>query len=116
MGVPTSEFGCTPAMPFREDHEVHKGHVVALGEKKYYDVLVKSDSETERSGWLTALFSRVHDQFLLHSSRWHIYQSLVSLKVDNWHFNKIAYSDKLNPVLSNVMNRWTAEVFTSEQF
>jgi len=24
MGVPTSEVGYTPAMPMREDHEVHK--------------------------------------------------------------------------------------------
>ena len=31
MGVPTSKVGYTPAMPSREDHEVHKGHVVALG-------------------------------------------------------------------------------------
>ena len=31
MGVPTSEVGYTSAMPRREDHEVHKGHVVALG-------------------------------------------------------------------------------------
>jgi len=30
MGVPTSEVGDTSAMPRREDHEVHKGHVVAL--------------------------------------------------------------------------------------
>ena len=30
MGVPTSEVGYTPAMPRREDHEVHKGHVAAL--------------------------------------------------------------------------------------
>ena len=30
MGVPTSEVGYTPPMPRREDHEVHKGHVVAL--------------------------------------------------------------------------------------
>ena len=30
MGVPTSEVGYSPAMPSREDHEVHKGHVVAL--------------------------------------------------------------------------------------
>jgi len=34
MGVPTSEVGYIPAMPRREDHEVHKGHVVALEEKK----------------------------------------------------------------------------------
>jgi hypothetical protein len=32
MGVPTSEVGYTPAMSRREGHEVHKGHVVALGE------------------------------------------------------------------------------------
>ena len=31
MGVPTSEVGYTPPMPRREDHEVHKEHVVALG-------------------------------------------------------------------------------------
>jgi len=36
MGVPTSEVGYTPAMPRREDHEVHKGHVVALEKKKRY--------------------------------------------------------------------------------
>ena len=34
MGVPTSEVGYTSAMPRTEDHEVHKGHVVALKEKK----------------------------------------------------------------------------------
>jgi hypothetical protein len=28
MGVPISEVGYTPAMPRREDNEVHKGHVV----------------------------------------------------------------------------------------
>jgi hypothetical protein len=39
MGVPTSEVGYTPAMPRREDHEVHKGHVVAL-EKKYIIIIV----------------------------------------------------------------------------
>ena len=34
MGVPTSEVGYTPAMPRREEHEVHKRHVVALEKKK----------------------------------------------------------------------------------
>jgi len=33
MGVPTSEVSYTPAMPRREDHEVHEGHVVALEKK-----------------------------------------------------------------------------------
>ena len=36
MGVPTSEVGYTPNMPRREDHEVHNGHVVALGGEKDY--------------------------------------------------------------------------------
>jgi hypothetical protein len=31
-----SEVGYTPAMPRREDHEVHKGQVVALKKKSYY--------------------------------------------------------------------------------
>ena len=30
MDIATSEVGYTPAMPSREDHEVHKEHVVAL--------------------------------------------------------------------------------------
>jgi hypothetical protein len=35
MGVPTLEVGYTSATTGRGDHEVHKGHVVALGGKKY---------------------------------------------------------------------------------
>jgi hypothetical protein len=34
MGVPTSEVGYTSATTGRGDHEVHKGHVVALAQKK----------------------------------------------------------------------------------
>jgi hypothetical protein len=34
MGVPTSEVGYTSTTTGRGDHEVHKGHVVALEEKK----------------------------------------------------------------------------------
>jgi hypothetical protein len=33
MGVPASEVGYTSATTGRGDHEVHKGHVVAMGEK-----------------------------------------------------------------------------------
>jgi hypothetical protein len=33
MGVPTSEIGYTSATTGRGDHEVHMGHVVALGGK-----------------------------------------------------------------------------------
>ena len=39
MGAPASEVGYTPAMPRREDHEVHKGHVVALGGEKIIIIL-----------------------------------------------------------------------------
>jgi hypothetical protein len=34
MGVPTSEVSYTSATTGRGDHEVHKGHVVALEKKK----------------------------------------------------------------------------------
>jgi hypothetical protein len=34
MGVPTSEVGYTSATTKRGDHEVHKGHEVALAGKK----------------------------------------------------------------------------------
>jgi hypothetical protein len=36
MGVPTSEVGYTSATTGRGDHEVYKGHVVALGENRFY--------------------------------------------------------------------------------
>ena len=41
MGVPTSEVGYTPAMSRREDHEVHKGHVAALGGEKNKYIKIK---------------------------------------------------------------------------
>ena len=44
MGVPTSEVGYTPAMPRREDHEIHKGHVVALEKKRKRKKEKKKDS------------------------------------------------------------------------
>jgi hypothetical protein len=36
MGVPASEVGYTSATTGRGDHEVHRGHVVALGKKISY--------------------------------------------------------------------------------
>jgi hypothetical protein len=36
MGIPTSEVGYTSATTGRGDHEVHKGHVVAMEGKKQY--------------------------------------------------------------------------------
>jgi hypothetical protein len=39
MGVPTSEVGYTPAVSRREDHEIHKGHVVAMEKKKQFYAL-----------------------------------------------------------------------------
>jgi hypothetical protein len=35
MGVPTSEVGYTSATTEKGDHEVHKGHVVALAKKTF---------------------------------------------------------------------------------
>jgi hypothetical protein len=39
MGVPTSEVGYTSATTGREDHEVHKGHVVAVERKRIFSVI-----------------------------------------------------------------------------
>jgi hypothetical protein len=39
MGVPTLEVGYTSATTGRGDHEVHKGHVVALEKKNLLDYL-----------------------------------------------------------------------------
>ena len=47
MGVPISEVGYTPAMPRREDHEVHKRTCGGTGEKKkkYYKHEERAKSE-----------------------------------------------------------------------
>jgi hypothetical protein len=42
MGVPTSEVGYTSATTGRGDHEVHKGHVVALEKKKHFEKVIKA--------------------------------------------------------------------------
>jgi hypothetical protein len=42
MGFPTSEVGYTSATTGRGDHEVHKGHVVAL-EKKLSKIINRWD-------------------------------------------------------------------------
>jgi hypothetical protein len=39
MGVPTSEVGYTSAKTGRGDHEVHKGHVMALEKKNVKQTL-----------------------------------------------------------------------------
>jgi hypothetical protein len=41
MEVPTSEVGYTSAATGRGDHEVHKGHVVALEKKESNTILVE---------------------------------------------------------------------------
>jgi len=45
MRVPTSEVGYTSAMPRREDHEVRKGHVGALDNKKHcwYNEIINNE-------------------------------------------------------------------------
>jgi hypothetical protein len=40
MGVSTSEVGYTSATTGREDHQVHKGHVVVLEEEKKRKMVV----------------------------------------------------------------------------
>jgi hypothetical protein len=41
MDVPTSEVSYTSAITGRGDHEVHKGHVVALAQNKTYIIIGK---------------------------------------------------------------------------
>jgi len=68
MGVSTSEVGYTPAMPTREDYEVHKGHVVALGKRK---------TMTARKGfWKSLSLQRFHFALILLQK--HIRDSSVS--------------------------------------
>jgi hypothetical protein len=47
MGVPTTEVGYTSATTGRGDHEVHKGHGVALGE---IDIYINSTNLTTKIG------------------------------------------------------------------
>jgi hypothetical protein len=62
MGVPTSEVGYTSATTGRGDHEVHKGHVMAL-EKKTIEMCVRygipCGLQLWDPMWLTTVGSRV---------------------------------------------------------
>jgi hypothetical protein len=40
MGVPTSEVGYTSATTERGDHEVHKGHVVAMEKNNTFNSFI----------------------------------------------------------------------------
>jgi hypothetical protein len=48
MGVPSSAVGYISATTGREDHEVHKGHVVAFGEKEKIGLMCRG--ERKRGG------------------------------------------------------------------
>jgi hypothetical protein len=54
MGVPTLEVGYTSATTGRGDHEVHKGHVVALGKKIWRTEFIKKidDFQLSPPTWL----------------------------------------------------------------
>jgi hypothetical protein len=52
MGVPTSEVGYTSTTTGRGDHEVHKGHVVTLGEKKVLPLKMDLTEGSETSAKL----------------------------------------------------------------
>jgi len=54
MGVPPSEVGYTPAMPRREDHEVHKD-MGGIGQKKKK----KNNAYTYLNSLSTEVFSNV---------------------------------------------------------
>jgi hypothetical protein len=41
MDVPTSDVGYTSVTTGRGDHEVHKGHVVALEKKKHCSIITQ---------------------------------------------------------------------------
>jgi len=65
MGVPTSEVGYTPAMPRREDHEVHKGHVVALGGKKYSIGIYLYQARRSKQQDFTNIYRPTHSREML---------------------------------------------------
>jgi hypothetical protein len=45
MGVPTSAVGYTSVTTGRGDHEVHKGHVVALGKNYLANIVIEIREE-----------------------------------------------------------------------
>jgi hypothetical protein len=57
MGVPASEVSYTSATIGRGDHEVHKGHVVALAKKISENTFV-----------ITVNYCRLKDQFLINAT------------------------------------------------
>ena len=59
MVAPTSEVDYSPAMPRREDHEVHKGHVVALGEKKILPRTCNKDEKQQDAKYNAEILTKV---------------------------------------------------------
>jgi hypothetical protein len=55
MGVPASEVGYTSATTGRGDHEVHKGHVVALKKSKYRMGLSKKTYSDLKNNFIVVL-------------------------------------------------------------
>jgi len=60
MGVPTSEVGYTPAMPRREDHEVHKRACGGIGPKKNIILLINIDQKSSKRHITRRIFGFVH--------------------------------------------------------
>jgi hypothetical protein len=58
MGVPTSEVGYTSVTAGRRDHEVHKGHVVALDGYFELDVICSTKHFKKNSYFHARLYSK----------------------------------------------------------
>jgi hypothetical protein len=73
MGVPTSEVGYISATAGKGDHEVHKEHVVALGEKK----VISAYEPSAISRGFTKIMT--HLPLLYLSEQWAIIRTIMSL-------------------------------------
>ena len=98
MVVPTSEVGYTPAMPRKEDHEVHKGHVVALGENnniKMHGTNVKKIKSLRFAFIKTYLGSDWEPQLLLNThTRCHSLAKLVVLTNGSTRWQQIKWQSE----------------------
>jgi hypothetical protein len=82
MGVPTSEVGYTSATVGRGDHEVHKGHVMALGERE-------KNCKCRRAG-LSQSLTPIHESTSLTLQETVVLSGILQNKdEDEWSLNSL---------------------------
>jgi hypothetical protein len=104
MGVPTSEVEYTSATTGRGDHEIHKGHMVAMGEKRKKKLLRRVSIACNKYPHqiICVLWSFVYHWHLLDTVSLCGYFFVIFFLQNYWTFSKFS-GDGMNRLHSSVV-------------